>query len=82
MVLEVEDGTGAGRRPRAEPERMPLAADVPGHRVAWETGQRAVAARRGLSRLTVNVQLRAIYRKLQMTSRTAAARVAHALQRV
>jgi DNA-binding CsgD family transcriptional regulator len=42
----------------------------------------AVAAHLHLSPLTVNVHLRAIYRKLHVTSRTAAARVAHELQLV
>ena len=41
-----------------------------------------VAAQLGLSPLTVTVHLRAIYRKLHVSSRTAAARVAHDLQLV
>ena len=41
-----------------------------------------VAAQLGLSPLTVTVHLRAIYRKLHVSSRTAAARVAHHLQLV
>jgi DNA-binding CsgD family transcriptional regulator len=41
-----------------------------------------IAVQLGLSPLTVNVHLRAIYRKFRVNSRTAAAHVAHTLQLV
>jgi DNA-binding CsgD family transcriptional regulator len=50
------------------------------HLVAQGLGTAAVAAHLQLSPRTVNVHLRAIYRKLHVTSRTAAARVAHDLK--